>query len=239
VFFFVKILKIKLFYNSCLCNYGFSGEICERNDLLYEKIDKLEKLSFFLILFICITAFCLLFFVAFIIIILLLIFTIFFIIYIYKKNLKNFKIKTEIEKKLLGEKQLNFKLNEFLNLSDEDYKIKFSELTNLDNIGEGASSIVFKGNFLKLNQIVALKLFKSSLFENQNLLIEFKKELQLISKLKNQNIITFIGFVAENNKFGIILEFCENGTLKSYLNKNKNILNFKIKLKFLIDISRG
>jgi hypothetical protein len=155
------------------------------------------------------------------------------------KKFKEYKNRTEIEKKLLGEKQLNFKLNEFLNLSDEDYKIKFSEITNLDNIGEGASSIVFKGNFLKLNQIVALKLFKSSLFENQNLLIEFKKELQLISKLKNQNIITFIGFVAENNKFGIVLEYCENGTLKSYLNKNKNILDFKIKLKFLIDISRG
>jgi serine/threonine protein kinase len=158
----------------------------------------------------------------------------------FQKNFIKFKLKTEIEKKLLGEKNLNFKLNDYLNLKEDDFKIKLSEIANVEQIGEGASSVVFKGKYNK--GTIALKLFKL-FFESDNdsdkiSLINFKKELELISKLKSQFIINFIGFVAEKNRFGIVLEFCENGTLKSFLKKNKN-LDFKFKINILIDISRG
>jgi serine/threonine protein kinase len=42
----------------------------------------------------------------------------------------------------------------------------------------------------------------------------------------------------EEPNLGIILEFCEKGTLKRYLLDNKNI-PFSSKLKLLLDISKG
>jgi len=63
--------------------------------------------------------------------------------------------------------------------------------------------------------------------------------LKLISKLKHNNIVNFIGFVVEENKFGIVLEFCKNGSLKKYLENFSKNLSFSSKLKILIDISKG
>jgi serine/threonine protein kinase len=49
-------------------------------------------------------------------------------------------------------------------------------------------------------------LFKSTLSEDKNNL-SFEKEMELISKLKHKNIISFYGFMTQPN-FGIILELC-------------------------------
>jgi serine/threonine protein kinase len=38
--------------------------------------------------------------------------------------------------------------------------------------------------------------------------------------------------------YGIILEFCEKGSLKNYLKNNKN-LNIETKINFALDISKG
>jgi len=78
-----------------------------------------------------------------------------------------------------------------------------------------------------------LKIYKSSVYNE-----DFKKELQLISKLKNPNIVNFIGFIAEKSQLGIIFEFCENGNLKNFLKNEKN-LTWKRKLNILIGISKG
>jgi serine/threonine protein kinase len=69
----------------------------------------------------------------------------------------------------------------------------------IEEIGQGASSVVFKGKYN--NEIIAIKMFKQNLFEpNQD---DFKKELKIISKLKNSNIVNFIGFIVEKTQFGI------------------------------------
>jgi serine/threonine protein kinase len=62
------------------------------------------------------------------------------------------------------------------------------------------------------NEIVAIKLFKKNNIRKKSR--RFKKELKLISKLKNNNIINFIGYIIETHKIGIVLEFCELKTLK-------------------------
>jgi serine/threonine protein kinase len=156
-----------------------------------------------------------------------------FIIYFICLSYKKYKKKIEIEKKLLGEKK-NININKFLDFTENDYKISLNSIKNLDEIGIGGSSIVFKGKYG--NDIVAIKIFKQNLLESNS--EDFKKELKLISKLKNNNIINFIGFIAENSQFGIVLEYCENGNLKNFLINNKKI-TFKSRIKFLIDISKG
>jgi serine/threonine protein kinase len=61
----------------------------------------------------------------------------------------------------------------------------------------------------------------------------------LVSNLKSVNIVNFLGLIAEDSQFGIILEFCENGSLISFLEKKSNEFSFKEKLKLLIDVSKG
>ena len=127
-----------------------------------------------------------------------------------------------------------------INISDDDLKINLREIRDLNQIGEGASALVFKGKYNK--DCICLKLFKPKTMDKSNISYEdFKKELELISKLKHQSIIGFLGFIVEKNKFGIVLEYCDNGSLESYLDNelNKNILSFETKLKILIGISKG
>jgi serine/threonine protein kinase len=79
-------------------------------------------------------------------------------------------------------------------------------------------------------------MFKQNLLEtNQD---DFKKELKLISKLKNNNIVNFVGFIVEKTQFGIVLEYCELKTLKSFMEENKTQFKWKLKLKLLLDISK-
>jgi len=154
-----------------------------------------------------------------------------FIIYFLCLRYKKYRKKNEIEKKLLGKKN---NLNQFMDFTEEDFKIKLNNIKNLEEIGYGTSAFVFKGKLN--NEYVALKIFKVSLFDKDS--ENFKKELKMISKFKNSNIVNFIGFIAEDSQFGIVLEFCEFGSLKSFLNKSKKI-SFMLKMKILIDISKG
>jgi hypothetical protein len=53
-----------------------------------------------------------------------------------------------------------------------------------------------------------VKVFKSTMFgENSDLLDNFKKEVELILKLKNKYIIRFYGYMMETN-YSIIFEYC-------------------------------
>jgi hypothetical protein len=44
--------------------------------------------------------------------------------------------------------------------------------------------------------------------DNENSNKDLDKEIQILLKLKHVNTINFYGFICENNKFGIVLEFC-------------------------------
>jgi eukaryotic-like serine/threonine-protein kinase len=54
--------------------------------------------------------------------------------------------------------------------------------------------------------------------------------------LRNLNFI--LGYIVETNIFGIVLEYCELKTLKSFIKENEKLLKWKLKLK-LLDISKG
>ena len=214
-------------------------EIEKINSGLYATIGIIIFISIFilfLIIFIFLICFCFCFCFCFIL------FTFSTCGILFRAYFKKYKKKMEIEKKLLGEKKINN--NNIINnkkllfeLKEDDFKIELKSIKNLDNIGEGASAIVFKGNLNK--QLIALKLFKTSLLENENYLDDFKKELKIVSKLKHIYIVNFIGYVLEPNKFGICLEYCENGTLKKFLEQNKGKMSFDYKIKLLIEISKG
>jgi serine/threonine protein kinase len=61
------------------------------------------------------------------------------------------------------------------------------------------------------------------MIEDENSKKELAKEINLMCKLKHTNIIGFFGYIYEDKKFGIVLEFCNSFIFKFYFKKNKKI----------------
>jgi tRNA A-37 threonylcarbamoyl transferase component Bud32 len=196
----------------------------------------INELNSGLIITVLIICFFFVFFILFSICFFLILITfcsIFILVYL---KFKKYKKSLDFEKKLLGGvRNKNINLENFIEITEDDFKIPLKDIRGLEDIGQGGSAIVFKGIYNK--EIVAIKMFKQSLFETNN--EDFKKELKLISKLKNTNIVNFIGFIVEKSNIGIVLEYCEFGTLQKFIEGNKDKLKWRLKLKLLLDISKG
>ncbi|PKC55182.1 kinase-like protein [Rhizophagus irregularis] len=89
------------------------------------------------------------------------------------------------------------------------------------------------------NMFVALK----SLNNSENVTLEFINEISLHSEIgaTTRNIIIAYGITQdpETKNYMMVLEFAENGSLRNYLNKNYNELNWKNKLQYLYYIAHG
>jgi serine/threonine protein kinase len=138
----------------------------------------------------------------------------------------------ENEKKEDKEKIENF----FKNIKIDNFKMEKNDIKIIEEIDENNFAIIYKANYN--NDIVAIKKFKQVDTESNHYF--YKKELKLISNLNHSNIVNFIGFIFEKNGIvGIVLEYCELKTLKSFIEKNLKLLKWKLKLKLLLDVSKG
>jgi len=66
---------------------------------------------------------------------------------------------------------------------------------------------------------------------------DFKKELYIISQVRDPNIVLFYGFILEP-KFCIVMELCENGSLYHYLKMKPDITWDKV-IKWVTEATRG
>jgi len=112
-----------------------------------------------------------------------------------------------------------------LQFSRELYEIQFDELEQLQEIGGAKSSaaIVFKAIWKK--EQVAVKLFRTNYFSSAHEFEEFEHELKLLGVLKHPNIVSFYGACLKVPRVGIVLEYCCNGSLANFIEKNKNNSN--------------
>ncbi|CAB4387578.1 unnamed protein product [Rhizophagus irregularis] len=111
--------------------------------------------------------------------------------------------------------------NEYLNY------FEYSEFKNSELIGSGSHGSVFRANRKNAGNFFALKTFKN--YDN-TMLKELVNEIKLQKRVDfHENIIRFYGITkVETVKFQVLafLEYAENGTLKTYLNKHFNELNW-------------
>lgn len=106
----------------------------------------------------------------------------------------------------------------------------------LPEIGAGGSgSVVYKA---KLGvDIIAIKLFRVTLFSDSKDFAKFEKEVKMNASLRHRNIVTFIGACLVEPRVGIITEYCEHGSLSNFIQRNK--MSIKEKMHILTDICRG
>ena len=88
----------------------------------------------------------------------------------------------------------------------------------IKEIGSGAFGSVYKIQDKNDNKVYALK--KIILKKNQNL-DKIKNEALLLQKIDNENVIKYIDSFFYDDSFYLIMEFCSNLDLKSFINEHK------------------
>jgi serine/threonine protein kinase len=126
----------------------------------------------------------------------------------------------------------NKELTEKLFMMNDLQKIKFSLIKLNKNkngttkiIGVGASSVVYSGVYNNIN--VAIKEIHIGVGFEENLLTE----ILLLKNIEHKNIIKYFGYSIDYiGNFYIIIEFCVNGCLDSFILKNKLSIENKFKI---------
>ena len=91
------------------------------------------------------------------------------------------------------------------------------------NIGKGAFGKVFKAREISTGRLVAVKQIKIN--QSRNNYENIIKEINLLKKIDHPNIVKYYNYFEEENKIYIIMEYLEGGTLKEFINNNKNKMN--------------
>jgi serine/threonine protein kinase len=115
------------------------------------------------------------------------------------------------------------------------FEIDEKDLTDLVEIGLGGSgNILFRAKWK--NEVVALKLYRAT---RQEQIEEFENELELLQLLQHPNIVSFYGACLKMPRIGIVVEYCENGSLAKYIEKNKGKIKMEQKVALLLHIAKG
>ncbi|CAJ0833609.1 8167_t:CDS:2, partial [Entrophospora sp. SA101] len=126
---------------------------------------------------------------------------------------------------------------EWLNEAIQNEHINFHEYSrfkNLQKIGDGGSGKVYKAIFN--NSTCALKSYKHDIINMKEVI----NELKLLRKVDyHQNIIHFYGVTKNESKdkYLLVLEYADSGTLRSYLCENFESISWDLKLKFAYEIA--
>eukprot|EP00916_Digyalum_oweni_P004324 GHVL01007666.1.p1 GENE.GHVL01007666.1~~GHVL01007666.1.p1 ORF type:complete len:473 (+),score=114.81 GHVL01007666.1:212-1420(+) len=116
-------------------------------------------------------------------------------------------------------------------------EVSLNELHFDKNIGSGATADVYKQVWRGTE--VAVKRLKIDNVTDK-VLKEFDRELNILARLRHDNIVRFMAAHTTSSPLCIITEWCEGGTLFDLLHNQKRIwLNWHQKLRIILDLARG
>lgn len=119
-------------------------------------------------------------------------------------------------------------------------QIADNELEFEDAIGTGASGIVRKGLWLKTSEVAVKTLKNVPEFTDSKELISFYNEINILSKLRHNNIVQMYGFCRKNNYICLVTEFVRGGNLSECLkNKDQYFLDLALQIELSMNITRG
>jgi len=108
----------------------------------------------------------------------------------------------------------------------------------LEKIGTGGMAVVYKAKCHRLNRLVAVKILKEELAEDEDFRRRFRTESQAVAMLSHPNIVSVYDVSRTGNIEYIVMELIEGITLKQYINR-KGLLNWKETLHFTTQIVRA
>ena len=97
-------------------------------------------------------------------------------------------------------------------IEGKEYKI-------IEELGEGGFGKVIQVLSISDNKEYAIKVIPIK-NETKNKIKEFQNEADILSKFNSNNIVKYYGTSKDNNNIYILMEFCSEGNLRNFIDKN-------------------
>ena len=108
----------------------------------------------------------------------------------------------------------------------------------LEVIGTGGMAMVYKARCHRLNRLVAMKILKDDLSQDDEFRRRFHAESQAVAMLSHPNIMSVYDVSTTDEADYIVMELIDGITLKQYMEK-KGVLNWKETLHFSMQIAKA
>ena len=108
----------------------------------------------------------------------------------------------------------------------------------LEVIGTGGMAVVYKARCHRLNRLVAIKILKDELAQDEEFRRRFRAEGEAVAMLSHPNIVQVYDVSTSDNANIIVMELIDGISLKQYMEK-KGVLNWKETLHFAMQIAKG
>ncbi len=108
----------------------------------------------------------------------------------------------------------------------------------LEIIGRGGMAVVYKAKCHRLNRLVAVKILKSDLAQDDDFRRRFHDESQAVAMLSHPNIVSVYDVSKNGDDEYIVMELIDGITLKQYMAK-RGQLNWRESLHFITQIMKG
>ncbi len=109
----------------------------------------------------------------------------------------------------------------------------------LEQIGMGGMARVFRALDHRLNRQVAVKILRDDLSEDAELRRRFHEESQAVAMLSHPNIVAVYDVSRSTDVEYIVMELIDGITLKQYMQKKGNKLNWREALHFITQIGKA
>ncbi|KAG2664333.1 hypothetical protein I3760_16G077500 [Carya illinoinensis] len=120
--------------------------------------------------------------------------------------------------------------------SYDELKKCTNNFTESNGIGSGGYGKVYRG-MLSDGQVVAIKRAQQGSMQGG---LEFKTEIELLSRVHHKNLVGLVGFCFEQGEQMLVYEFLPNGTLRESLSGKSGIyLDWKRRLRIALGSARG
>ena len=116
-------------------------------------------------------------------------------------------------------------------------------LTFLDTLGEGKFGAVMKALLDESDDmgvpgyLVAVKMAKEE--ASDGIIEEMRTEAAIMAQFQHKNVVGLIGQVSEPGMFLIVLQFCEHGSLLSWITENGPIASMRTLINMCLDTASG
>ncbi|KAL4331932.1 hypothetical protein GQ457_07G009400 [Hibiscus cannabinus] len=117
-----------------------------------------------------------------------------------------------------------------------DCEIHWEHLHLGEEIGQGSYAVVYRG--IWNGSDVAVKVYFAGEYKESTLL-DYKKEIDIMRKLRHPNVLLFMGAVYSQERLAIVTEFLPRGSLFKALHKNNQALDIKRRMRMALDVARG
>ncbi|KAF5952090.1 hypothetical protein HYC85_010034 [Camellia sinensis] len=120
--------------------------------------------------------------------------------------------------------------------SFEELKKYTNNFSEANNIGSGGYGKVYRGT-LPTGQLIAIKRAQQGSMQGG---VEFKTEIELLSRVHHKNVVSLLGFCFDQGEQMLVYEYVPNGTLMESLSGKSGIrLDWMRRLRMAIGAARG